>query len=148
MAKGDTARKQLTYILLTYLLAFLLSPNMLYTESYRASSLLIILLALILLEDFGSCAIILSISVYNFNIYDWEGQIPLYFCIYIIHHYILYQYLFLASFMNPLKASNPRNKQINRENDGQYFPYVAGFINKYQNAFSLFYCLDIPIGSM
>ena len=146
MAKGEVARKQLTYILLTYLTAFLLSPNMLYTESYRSSSLLIILLSLILLDDFGSCALILSVSVYNYNIYDWNNQIPMYFAVYILHHYVLYQYFFLTSFMNPLKAALPENLSLNKKIGT--FPYVADFVTYYQNAFSLFYCFDIPIGSI
>lgn len=152
MFRGDTSRKWLTYILKVLTAGFVLSPFMIVIESYRNVALLIVILHLVLHDDYNAWGLCLSVCVYNTDIAIWDyadqSQFIIYFLLYFVHHYLLYIALF-SSFQLNAKAENLKSKELNQLTNGYIDqPGLAGFFKKYTNYISLFYCVDIPLGSL
>lgn len=116
MFRGDSSRKWLTYILKVLTAGFVLSPFMILCENYKTVALLIVILTLILHDDFNAVGIVLSVSVYNTDLGIWDtddkSQLFIYFLIYFVHHYLIYVALF-SSFLINAKAVNLKSDAKN-----------------------------------
>jgi len=106
-----------------------------------------------LFEDYDVWGLILSISVHTTDLGEWDItnnlQLAEYFILYAIHYYVIYMLLF-RNFMRTMKHHNattaPENLNKHFSGWGGHSGMV-GFVHNYANAFSIFYCLDIPLGT-
>ena len=148
MFTGDSPRKILSYLFIYLIKGYILTPNLMYTENHRANMLLILLLQLVLFEDYTVWGIILSISCHTTDMGGWNmdssSDVSIYFLLYCIHYYVVY-FTLVRGFFNRFQKSEKENHEFgpNAKNSLE----MAWFLKKHQTKFAIFYCLDIPIGS-
>lgn len=90
------AYKLTLFILMNCILHLIFSPNMLFSENYRALTVIPVTLCLCLYQDFGVLAVITSISCHCNNLvtynYNNDCHFLVYFMLYIIHYQVIYNF--------------------------------------------------------
>ena len=129
--------------------------------SYRAFTLVIIILQLLMHDRFDIMGIVIDISCHTTDLGNWNvidktskeynfSQLRIYFFLYAFRYYVVYCCLF-RPMLNQSKQKNfdtskgdeaRLNHAQNVRKGGLY-----GLIKCYSSWITVFYCIDIPIGS-
>jgi len=109
MTKGDIPRKWLTYFFIWTCKSYILTPNLIFSENYHSMAILLVVLQLVMIDDFGIWVVIISISCHCNDLKSYEttniAHVLIYFGMYCIHYYVVYMNLF-RPFDRALVANN------------------------------------------
>ena len=91
---GDLTKKWLTHFFYWTALSFVLAPQMIYSENYRVMALLLVIVQLVMVDNFGVLAVITSISCHVNDLKSYEttniAHIAIFVSLYGIHYYLFY----------------------------------------------------------
>lgn len=99
----------MTRILVIVSIAYLISPNLLFSENQQSLSTFLLTLMLIMYDDYSVFVAILSISLHMNYLPQWDTEnrthLIIYISLYAIHYYVIYL-AFIRNYESKIQKHN------------------------------------------